>query len=112
MSFILSTRLVSFEVRLKLYDRPVSLLDLLSRVRLTPQRHRQADGQIAPRYPPLAKFPLVWRHLYEPLRSSSSLVRRSDSAVSSSLKLLVCKTGSIMVKIIMSVRPHPLHTQA
>ena len=53
MSFIFSTDLYRFEVRLEIYDGPAWYLVLFPCPRLTPRRHRQAHGLLSPLYHPL-----------------------------------------------------------
>ena len=58
MSLIFSTDLYRCQVRLEVYDGPAWYLVLLRCPRITPRRHRQADGQLSPLYPPLPSLSL------------------------------------------------------
>ena len=84
MYFIFSTRLL-----LKLGSssgRALSLV-LLPCLRLTPRRHRKADGKLSPLYPPLPSFSSFGAAcLCEALRSSCLAGQKHPSAASSSLK--------------------------
>ena len=80
-----------FEVNLELYDGLASSLVLLPCFRLTPRHHRQADGQLSPLYPPLAKFQLVWRRLCAASSAVFLLPRWSETPVSAASSSLKCR---------------------
>ena len=78
-----------FEVRREVYDGPAWYLVLLSCPRLTPRRHRQADGQLSPRCPSLPSL-----SSFDAACVSSSLAGHDHvAAVSSSLQRWKYKFG-------------------
>ena len=101
MSFIFTTELYCFEVRLELSDVriPASSLVVLPCLCLPPMPPpSQWPAFIT--LPPLAKFQLVWRRLCEALLSSSSLARQNHSSL---LPRIVCNVEKYKVRFARSM---------